>query len=132
MGCSGNAEPSARLVLVTKMTYNMVMIKANIAEVKAHFSSYVRRARAGEVVVVCERNVPVVELRRVGGEGKLRRREPGFLKDLVLHMDEDAFAPMSDEEADEIYNAQVLPEERLKSEGAARHGNDPDFCGSTG
>ncbi len=86
------------------MTYNIVMIKANIAEVKAHFSSYVRKARAGEVVVVCERNVPVAELRPIASEEQ-PKRQLGTMKGLIVHMDDDAFAPMGDEELAEWYDA---------------------------
>ena len=45
----------------------MVMIvtmstRVGIAELKAHLSAYVARAKAGECIVVCDRNVPVAEL----------------------------------------------------------------------
>ena len=44
---------------------NMVMIKANVFEVKAKFSDYLDRAARGERVVVCRHNKPVAELRAV-------------------------------------------------------------------
>jgi prevent-host-death family protein len=43
----------------------MVMIKVNIAEGKAQFSRLIRAARAGEQVIICDHNVPVVEIRPV-------------------------------------------------------------------
>jgi antitoxin (DNA-binding transcriptional repressor) of toxin-antitoxin stability system len=63
------------------LTYNMVMKKVNIFEAKARLSEYVDAAERGEQVVICRRNRPVAELRRVhaartqsrpiGGAGRL-------------------------------------------------------------
>jgi antitoxin (DNA-binding transcriptional repressor) of toxin-antitoxin stability system len=39
------------------------MLRVNVADAKAHFSEYLERAAAGEVVIVCRRNVPVAEMR---------------------------------------------------------------------
>lgn len=36
--------------------------RVGIAELKAHLSQYVSRARAGERIIVCDRNVPAAEL----------------------------------------------------------------------
>lgn len=36
--------------------------RVGIAELKAHLSEYVARARAGERIVVCDRQTPVAEL----------------------------------------------------------------------
>ena len=59
------------------------MTKVGIAELKAKLSDYVRRARGGETVVVCDRDRPVADLvaHRAGHEpleitpptGKYRR-----------------------------------------------------------
>jgi len=43
----------------------MVMYKVNIAEAKAHLSQCIRRVKAGERVILCERNLPVAELRLI-------------------------------------------------------------------
>jgi len=45
----------------------MVMIKANVHEVKAKLSEYLARAEAGETVLICRRNVPLAELKAVPG-----------------------------------------------------------------
>ena len=47
------------------MTNNMVMIKANVFEVKAKLSEYLDRASRGERIVICRHNTPVAELRAV-------------------------------------------------------------------
>ncbi len=48
------------------MCYNMVIMRVNIAEAKARLSSLLRAARSGETVTICDRNVPVAELRPLG------------------------------------------------------------------
>ena len=86
------------------MTYNKVMIKANINEVKAHFSSYVRRARAGETVIVCERNIPVAELRQIETDKHKKEVVLGSMKGMIWVAD-DAFDPMTEGELAEWYDA---------------------------
>lgn len=39
------------------------MTNVNTAEAKAHLSRLLKRVKAGETIVICERNVPVAELR---------------------------------------------------------------------
>lgn len=39
------------------------MLKFNIHEAKTHLSRYLTRIEAGEVVLLCRRNVPVAEIR---------------------------------------------------------------------
>lgn len=58
------------------------MIRVNIAEAKARFSRLLRAARAGESVVICDRNRAVAELRALP-ETRLAKRplgpgRPGF------------------------------------------------------
>jgi antitoxin (DNA-binding transcriptional repressor) of toxin-antitoxin stability system len=43
----------------------MDMIKVNVADAKAHLSRYLDRIEKGEVVVLCRRNVPIAEIRRI-------------------------------------------------------------------
>ena len=47
--------------------------RVGIAELKAHLSEYVKRARAGETIVVYDRDTPVVELRPLGADLPIRR-----------------------------------------------------------
>ena len=47
------------------MTYNMVMLKVNVFEIKAKLSEYLDRAARGERVVICRHNKPVAELRPI-------------------------------------------------------------------
>jgi len=58
------------------------MIQVNLSEAKANLSRYVRQARAGERVVLCERNVPVVELRAIPSGTPLGKSSFGLSKGL--------------------------------------------------
>lgn len=39
------------------------MIKVNIHQAKTHFSNLLNKLKKGETVVICNRNIPVAELR---------------------------------------------------------------------
>lgn len=41
----------------------MVMIRLNTHEAKTHLSRYLAELKAGEVIVLCRRNVPIAEIR---------------------------------------------------------------------
>lgn len=46
------------------MTYYVTtMIRANIRDIKEHFSAFVERVERGATIIVCRRNQPVAELR---------------------------------------------------------------------
>lgn len=57
----------------------------NIHEFKTHLSQYARRVKAGETVILCERNVPIAELRplRKQGETSAERPAPGLFRDQI-------------------------------------------------
>ncbi len=41
------------------------MSKINICELRAHLSEYLSEVKAGGVVTVCERNVPIAEIHQI-------------------------------------------------------------------
>ena len=41
------------------------MIRINVHDAKTHLSRYLARVKRGEVVIICNRNVPVAELRAI-------------------------------------------------------------------
>lgn len=45
------------------LVHNLVMIRLNIHEAKTHLSRYLAQLEAGEVIVICKRNVPIAEIR---------------------------------------------------------------------
>jgi len=55
------------------MTHNVTMIKVNVHEAKTHLSRYLARVAAGETILLCNRNVPVAELRPVAARRTAKR-----------------------------------------------------------
>lgn len=41
------------------------MLRLNVHEAKTHLSRYLDRIAAGEVVLLCKRNVPIAEIRAI-------------------------------------------------------------------
>ena len=59
------------------------MIMANLAEAKKHLAHYTRLVKGGSVVVLCERNKPIAEIRPIGHLSVKRpKREIGLMKGL--------------------------------------------------
>lgn len=56
------------------------MVMININEAKTHLSRYAKRVKAGETIVLCDRNVPFAELRPLPLPRKAAKRRLGFLK----------------------------------------------------
>lgn len=79
------------------MVHYMAMIRLNIHEARAHLSRYLARVAAGETVVICNRNVPVAELRPLPGR-RTRRRPIGLARG-VLVVPPSFFEPLPEEEA---------------------------------
>jgi prevent-host-death family protein len=58
------------------------MEKATISKLKNNLSAYLRKVRAGETVLVMDRNVPIARIERVastGGDQRLARLEAAGL-----------------------------------------------------
>lgn len=55
------------------------MIRVNIHDAKTHLSRYLAKVAAGETVLLCNRNVPVAEIRPVRAPRR-ERRPIGLLK----------------------------------------------------
>lgn len=49
------------------------MIRVNVQEAKTHLSRYLERVARGEVVVLCKRNEPIAEIRRLPATRRGRR-----------------------------------------------------------
>lgn len=80
------------------MVNNIVMVKTNVAEIKARLSEYLDRALAGERVVICRHNKPVAELRPFS-EVRVERRPIGPLPGRpTFEISPSFFDPLPDEE----------------------------------
>ena len=49
------------------------VIRINVSEARAHLSKHLRRVKRGESIIVCERNVPIAEIRPMGPESRQSR-----------------------------------------------------------
>jgi antitoxin (DNA-binding transcriptional repressor) of toxin-antitoxin stability system len=56
------------------------MTKINIHQAKTHLSRYAARVKAGETIVLCDRNVPFAEIRPLAPEPPRKKRKAGFYK----------------------------------------------------
>ena len=70
------------------------MIKVNLAEAKTRLSQYVASVERGETVVLCRRNVPVAEIRRLP-RPLTERRPVGTDPDLAIP--DSFFEPLPEE-----------------------------------
>jgi antitoxin (DNA-binding transcriptional repressor) of toxin-antitoxin stability system len=66
------------------------MLKVNIHEAKTHLSRYAKRVKAGETVLLCDRNKPFAEIRPYGksASGKPAKRRMGQDEGKVLWTDD--------------------------------------------
>jgi antitoxin (DNA-binding transcriptional repressor) of toxin-antitoxin stability system len=59
------------------------MVSTNLAEAKKHLAHYTRLVKNGTVVVLCERNKPIAEIRPLGHHSAKRpKRKIGLMKGL--------------------------------------------------
>ena len=72
----------------------MIRHRINIAEAKARLSYYLDRVSRGETVVICRRNVPIAELRRI--PAPLRQPRPVGI-DPGMTIPDGFFEPLPDD-----------------------------------
>jgi antitoxin (DNA-binding transcriptional repressor) of toxin-antitoxin stability system len=77
------------------MTNNIVMLKVNVHEAKTHLSRYLEAVANGETVIICNRNVPIAELRALPAEASGPR--PIGLARGSFEVAESFFDPLPDE-----------------------------------
>jgi len=65
------------------------MIKVNMHEAKTHLSRYAKRVKAGESILLCERNVPFAELRPLSNPALMPRERPLGIDAGKVSLDED-------------------------------------------
>jgi len=72
------------------------MIRINIHEAKVHLSRYLAKLNPGERLLICRRNMPVAELRRLPKEVS-RQRPVGLMRGLFV-VPRDFNDPLPEEE----------------------------------
>ena len=90
------------------------MITANLAEAKKHLAYYTRLVKGGSVVVLCERNKPIAEIRPLGHPSVKRpKRKIGLMKGLCpIGID---FLKEDLETVEDFYKASIFPDIAPKS-----------------
>ena len=83
------------------------MIKANIFEVKARLSEFLARVEHGETVVICKRNRPLAELRRIASV-RTESRPIGGLEGAIEILPS-FFDPLPDELLDSVEGGRLFP-----------------------
>jgi antitoxin (DNA-binding transcriptional repressor) of toxin-antitoxin stability system len=85
------------------------MTTININEAKTHLSRYAKRVKAGETIILCNRNKPFAEIRPLATESISKKRQLGQLKGYTSlsasFFDSDA------EIAADFENSQLFPQE---------------------
>lgn len=73
------------------------MIRLNIHEAKTHLSRHLDAVEQGEVVVLCRRNVPIAEIRRIA-PARMEPRRPGAAREIYgpLEVPATFFEPLPD------------------------------------
>jgi len=94
------------------LVYSSGMTEINTHEAKTHFSRYVKRALKGERIVVCLRNVPLIEFKPVDVRPK-KRRPIGLYKG-QFKVPEDFNDPLPDWLLDAFENGPVFPPSRKR------------------
>ena len=90
------------------------MTQINIHEAKARFSHYTRLVKAGETVILCDRNKPFAEIRPLPDLAKpAPKRELGLMKGMFPVPDD--FNEPDPELEDLILNGPIFPPVQLAS-----------------
>lgn len=74
----------------------MTMIRLNIHEAKTHLSRYLKRLEEGEAILLCRRNVPIAEIRKVEQKPASTRAPLGLFKDQI-EIHDSFFDPLPEE-----------------------------------
>jgi prevent-host-death family protein len=78
----------------------MTTVKVNVAEIKSKLSEYLERALAGERIVICRHNAPIVELRPIAS-GSVEPRPIGPVAGRpTFEVPPSFFEPLSEEDLD--------------------------------
>lgn len=63
----------AWLDMVRSLVHYRIMKRINTHDAKANLSSYLKKLRRGERIIVCRRNVPIAEIRPLESEEPVQR-----------------------------------------------------------
>ena len=75
-------------------------MRVNLTDARKNFSKLIRAAERGEIVTICRRGVPVVELRPTTAARK--RPKLGTLRGKIKIFDPNWWKPMTDDEVEDF------------------------------
>lgn len=90
------------------------MTTININEAKTHLSRYAKRVKAGETIILCDRNKPFAEIRPIPKSKPNRQRKLGQMKGCVNLAAN--FFDADKEIEDQFLGGELFPDEVGKSE----------------
>lgn len=90
------------------------MTTININEAKTHLSRYAKRVKAGETIILCDRNKPFAEIRPIPKTKPSRARELGQMKGSVNFAPD--FFDADNEIEEQFLGGEVFPNISNKSE----------------
>lgn len=76
----------------------MTMIKINIHQAKTHLSKYLAKLKKGEIIVICNRNIPVAEIHPIST--KIVKPRPVGLAKNSFDIPDAFFEPLPDDFVD--------------------------------
>jgi len=91
------------------------MTTVNLSEVKSRLSYYAKLVKAGETIILCDRNKPFAEIRPIGPATPPPKRELGLLKGWFPVPDD--FNDPDPELEEEFENNPVFPRGEAVSPG---------------
>ena len=83
------------------------MTRINIHEAKTHLSRYAKRVKAGETIILCDRNKPFAEIRPLSAPVDVTKRELGLFKGTVIDME--LFNSADAEIENDILSSRIFP-----------------------
>jgi len=83
------------------------MTTININEAKTHLSRYAKRVKAGETIILCDRNKPFAEIRPLTKKPQLKKRRLGLLKGKIQF--DDAFWEADAEIENDFAESEIFP-----------------------
>ncbi len=77
------------------------MVRANIAEFKTRMSHFIKILKGGDRVILCERNVPIAEIRPIPAK-RIGKRVFGQHRG-EFRVPDEVWAPLTDAELEEMF-----------------------------
>jgi antitoxin (DNA-binding transcriptional repressor) of toxin-antitoxin stability system len=95
------------------------MTSININEAKTHLSRYAKRIKAGETIILCDRNIPFAEIRPLTPKPSRQKRVLGQLKGKV-HFNKAFFEADPSIEADFLNDPLISPQIKRAAKSVKR------------